>query len=52
MPSQWEPDQGKMEACRKVIARQMLDAGWNRLSAKFDEVCRRKALKLYYARSK
>jgi hypothetical protein len=39
-PRQWEE-------CQRKVAKQMIDAGWNKHARKFDEVLKRKANKLF-----
>lgn len=43
----WESDPKRWESCRQAAGKQMVSEGWNPKALKFDEVCRRKAMKLW-----
>lgn len=43
----WEADPRRWERCRREAAAQMVAQGWNPKAGKFDEVMRRRAMKLW-----
>ncbi len=45
----WEVDPRRWERCRREAAAQMVAQGWNPKAGKFDEVMRRRALRLWRA---
>lgn len=45
----WEADPRRWERCRRDAAATMLAEGWNKHAKKFDEVVRRRAMKLWRA---
>lgn len=46
----WSADVRRWQACREQARADMLAEGWIERSAKFDQVCFRRAKKLFFAR--
>ncbi len=44
----WEVDLGLWERCREQVAKQMLAQGWTPRARKFNDVRRRRALRLFF----